>query len=236
MYSVIMTTKGLWPMTETCLRGMDKTIEEKYDLCYVDADLANPDEERLREWAKTAKNLRTLHYEIKDCFIAPGWNRAIEMSQTEDVCILNNDYEFYRPGWLQLLDKRLKEHAKVGIVGSYGMSMFGWPFADGILVARRNILYAVAEDGKIIDEFYKHSCTNVDLSIRLQIAGYESTNLFNIEFTAEPYAKHLTEMTEKANRDPRTLLKRREPERARLIDKFGRRDGLVGYEGVVEVQ
>src|SRR3972149_8784262 len=237
---IIMTVKGQKHLTRQCLRGLFETARRDFKLIIVDA---GEDSERFlpADWHDIEGEFEVLIH--PKMAISAAWNEGMAsilktqpnlFTEECDIWLLNNDVIFHRPVWFDLLSLRLND-SDVGMVGTSSMSLFGHPFVTGGIWGF-NLANAleIAEDGRILDEQLNYSCMDVDLSIRFSRAGYLVTHVPGIEWGPDPMITHLISQTVYANEGMREVFKKREPERRRIIDKHGRKDGLFGYEGVVE--
>jgi len=238
MNVIAMTVLGRQDLTDRCLKTAAETIgDEIVKICLVDAGEGRDKTNVERLYASVANSGIVLMYVHKPaCGISDGWNTAMgKLSGWPDVnCwVLNNDVEFRKAGWLKLLEDRLRVPG-TGMVGCYGMSVFGWPFVTGGIWGFR--LDAVpTEGGKILDERFNYSLQEVDLSIRLAKMGYAVTHVPGLEHGDDPYLVHGISQTGLSLHGSEVQLRKlREPERRAFIDKWGRKDGKEGYEGVVE--
>lgn len=247
MNFIVMTVKGRRDLTETCFRTMKETLLPDEDPHIVLIDAATEVEDKV--WYDDLKSyydttgLRPVYLFHKDGFgISKAWNEGIQLSEMaaikpmgdDLVWLLNNDVAFKRSGWLTALSDRLLVPG-TGMVGTYGMSVFGLPFVTGgIWGFRLSVALEVAEDGKVLDERLNWSCQDVDLSVRIAKAGYTVTHVPGIEWGENPMLVHGISQTMLSERPLHELYKMREPERRVLIDKHERRDGKIGYDGVVE--
>ncbi len=247
--AIVMTVRGRKDLTEQCLRSMVATLgSEQVLLSLVDAgegeDKIVPSRE-LNFWigGLNGPMIETYFHE-SGCGISRGWNLALERvhhfwCEDEINCwLLNNDVVFKKTGWLKLLADRLAVPG-TGMVGCYGMSVFGHAFVTGGIWGFRYsdaAALASVEGGKILDEGrFNLSLQDVDLSLRFAKAGYTVTHVPGLEFGEDPYMVHAISSTGlKLHGSEAALRKLREPERRAFIDKWGRKDGKEGYEGVAE--
>jgi GT2 family glycosyltransferase len=241
---VIMTVKGRKDLTERCVRSFAATTSEDERTLLLADGSEYEDRVTHEEWMTWFPRSVLLPVPCPNTNISQGWNAGIQFwmrikpDMTNDrIWLLNNDVVFRKPGWLKLLSDRL-DVPGTGMVGAYTMSVFGLPFATGgIWGFPFGVAMQVAEEGytkKVLDERFNLSCQDVDLSVRIANAGYTVTHVPDIEFGNDPYLLHGISQTVSQGHSPEELYKMREPERKLLIDKHGRRDGRIGYDGVVE--
>lgn len=248
--AIAMTVRGRKDLTKQCLNTLNNTLEEEtVVVSLVDAGEGEDRISRYGEldaWMDLLNGYRTvmLMEYVPGTSISQGWNLAMQIlalywNPEETNCwLLNNDVVFKKPGWLKLLADRLAVPG-TGMVGCYGMSVFGHPFVTGgIWGFRLCDALRLAENGKILDEeHFNLSLQDVDLSLRFVKAGFTVTHVSGIEFGEDPYLVHGISQTGLALHGSETALRKlREPERRAFIDKWGRKDGKEGYEGVVEVE
>jgi len=246
MTAIVMTVKGRQDLTEACLRSMVKTLDEVISFVLIDAGIGKDrfSLDLLFDLLDPCENIPKggWHYRNADCNIPQGWNYGLNVVQeagydpdVTNVWLLNNDVVFKKSGWLSQLDMKLEESG-VGLVGTYGMSVFGWPFVTGgIWGFKLSDALRLREGLQVFDERFAHSLQDVDLCIRFANAGLTVTHVPRMEFGDDPYLVHAISQTELSlHGSMEDLYKLREPERRLFIDKWGRRDGKEGYEGVVE--
>ena len=247
--AIIMTVRGRKDLTAQCLRSMVATLDgEQVLLSLVDAGEGSEKilySQELNVWLGGLNGpvIETYFHE-PGCGISTGWNIAIERAnhywhnEEMNCWLLNNDVVFKKPGWLKLLAGRLAVPG-TGMVGCYGMSVFGHPFVTGGIWGFRyfdaSALVLAEGGGDILDEHFDKSLQDVDLSLRFAKAGYTVTHVPGLEHGEDPYMVHSVSSTGLTLHGSEAALRKlREPERRAFIDKWGRKDGKEGYEGVVE--
>jgi GT2 family glycosyltransferase/tetratricopeptide (TPR) repeat protein len=193
--------------TRACLRSLELTTPEPYELLLVDNGSTDGSREYLAGWAAARRHARLVENAENRGFAA-AVNQALALASGRYVVLLNND-TLLTSGWLAGLVAALDAHPGAGIAApltnaaaspqavsvSYASAQELAEFAAAIaerqgkprrvsrvvgmcLLARREVVEAI---GALDERFGVGNCEDDDWCLRAQAAGFEiviATNVF----------------------------------------------------------
>ena len=243
---LVWNIRGRKDLTDQCFKTMRPTVDwSTIRVMILDASLPNEDPITTDDMLRWIPGGTPWHLFKHPGFgLSQGWNTLVGYARdtlkglgidphTANFWLVNNDLIFLKPGWLELLSNRLGQ-GNTGEIATGKMTVFGHNFVSGAVIGfNLGKILDLMPSGEIMDLDLNYAYGDVLMSMMIEKAGYELQVVFGIEWGNDPYIIHLISQTVYGREGQDKVMEYRREEGKKFIDRYGRKDGLPGYEGLL---
>lgn len=124
LVSIVIATFNKIEYVRPCVNGIYDSTKQPFEIIVVDNGSTEMNVmQYLTEMAKLHDNFKYVHSD-KNLGFAGGYNKGIEASRGEWICVLNND-TLPTSGWIAKMIHHMKNDPKIGIIGPVSNNIHG---------------------------------------------------------------------------------------------------------------